>query len=80
MIGMILTVEKDYFNNIPMLPSHTLRSLVVLDYLVEKPGLCGDEVVLFVLDKFNTHVLAPSNGRVLKFCSWTQKKTPQFAV
>src|SRR5450432_4643495 len=26
------------------------------EYLLEKPGLCRDEMVLFVLDEFNTHV------------------------
>jgi hypothetical protein len=43
------------------------------EYLLEKPSLYQDEMVLFVLDKFNTHVTASSIGRALKSCGWTKK-------
>ena len=36
------------------------------EHLLEKPGLYQDEIVLFVLDEFNTHVTGSSIGRALK--------------
>jgi transposase len=35
-------------------------------YLLEKPNLYRDEMVLFVLDEFNTHVTPSSIRRALK--------------
>jgi hypothetical protein len=43
------------------------------EYLLEKPGLYQDEMVLFVLDEFNTHITASSIGRALKSRGWTKK-------
>ncbi len=43
------------------------------EYLLEKPGLYHDEMVLFVLDKFNTHVTASSIGGALK-SRWLDQK------
>jgi hypothetical protein len=37
------------------------------EYLLEKPDLYRDEMVLFVLDEFGTHVIPSSIGRTLKF-------------
>jgi hypothetical protein len=47
------------------------------EYLLEKPSLYQDEIVLFMLDEFNTHETASSIGRALKSHGWTKK---QFAV
>ncbi len=49
------------------------------EYLLEKPGLYHDEMVLFVLDKFNTHVTASSIGRALKSRGWTKKTIRRIA-
>jgi hypothetical protein len=43
------------------------------EYLLQKPGLYRDEMALFVLDEFNTHVTASSIERALKPRSWTKK-------
>jgi hypothetical protein len=43
------------------------------EYLLEKPDLYRDEMVLFVLDEFNTHVIPSSIGRALKSRGWTKK-------
>jgi hypothetical protein len=48
-------------------------------YLLEKPGLYQDEMVLFVLDEFNTHVTASSIGRALKSRGWTKKTIRRIA-
>ena len=43
--------------------------------LFEKPGLCQDEIVLFLLlDEFNIQVSTFSIGRVLRSHGWTKKK------
>jgi transposase len=42
-------------------------------YLLEKPDLYRDEIVLFVLDEFNAHVIPSSIGRALKSRGWTKK-------
>ena len=49
------------------------------EYLLEKPGLYRDEMVLFVLDEFNTHVTASSIGRALKSRGWTKKTIRRIA-
>jgi transposase len=49
------------------------------EYLLEKPGLYRDEMVLFVLDEFNTHVTASSIGRALKSHGWTKKTIRRIA-
>jgi hypothetical protein len=49
------------------------------EYLLEKPGLYRDEMVLFVLDEFNTHVTAASIGRALKSRGWTKKTIRRIA-
>jgi transposase len=49
------------------------------EYLLEKPGLYRDEMVLFVLDEFNTHVTASSIGRALKSRGWTKKTIPRIS-
>ena len=36
------------------------------EHLLEKPGLCQDEMVLFLLDEFNTQVSTFSIGRALR--------------
>jgi hypothetical protein len=36
------------------------------EYLLKKPGLYRDEMVLFVLDEFDTYITAASIGRALK--------------
>jgi transposase len=43
------------------------------EHLLEKPGLCRDEMVLFVLDEFNAQVTPFSIGRALKARGWTKK-------
>lgn len=43
------------------------------EYLLEKPDLYRDKMVLFVLDEFNTHVTPSSIGRALKSRGWTKK-------
>ncbi len=43
------------------------------EHLLEKPGLCRDEMVLFVLDEFNVQVTTSSIGRALKARGWTKK-------
>ena len=47
------------------------------EYLLEKPGLYQDEMVLFLLDEFKTYVTPFSIRRALASISWTNK---QFAV
>lgn len=42
--------------------------------LLEKPGLCQDEMVLFLLDEFKTQVSSFSIGRALRSIGWTKKK------
>jgi hypothetical protein len=42
-------------------------------YLLEKPRLYWDKMVLFLLDKFKAHVTTSSIGRVLASISWTKK-------
>jgi hypothetical protein len=37
------------------------------EYLLKKPGLYQDEMVLFLLDEFKTHVTPFSIGRALAF-------------
>ena len=59
----------------PMLPM--LDALC--EYLLEKPGLYRDEMVLFVLDEFDTHVTAASIGRALKSRGWTKKTIRRIA-
>lgn len=49
------------------------------EYLLEKPDLYRDEMVLFVLDEFNTHVTPSSIGRALKSCGWTKKTIRRIA-
>jgi hypothetical protein len=44
------------------------------DHLLEKPKLCQDKIVLFVLGKFNLQATTSSIGGALKFRSWTKKK------
>ena len=48
-------------------------TLSILDalykYLLKKPNLYRDEIVLFLLDEFNTRVIPSSIGRALKSCS-----------
>lgn len=46
---------------------------VLCEYLPGEPGLYWDEMVLFVLDEFNTHITASSMGRALESRSWTKK-------
>jgi transposase len=43
------------------------------EYLLEKPDLYRNEIVLFVLDEFNTYITPSSIGRVLKSRSWIKK-------
>jgi len=43
------------------------------EYMLEKPNLYQDEIVLFVPDKFNTHVTPSSIRRALKSRGWTKK-------
>jgi transposase len=49
------------------------------EYLLEKPSLYQDEMVLFVLDEFSTHVTASSIGRALKSRGWTKKTIRRIA-
>jgi transposase len=49
------------------------------EYLLEKPDLYRDEMVLFVLDEFNTHVIPSSIGRALKSRGWTKKTIRRIA-
>jgi transposase len=49
------------------------------EYLLEKPDLYRDEMVLFVLDEFNTHVTPSSIGRTLKSRGWTKKTIRRIA-
>jgi hypothetical protein len=44
------------------------------EHLLEKPGLCQDEMVLFLLDEFNTQVSTFSIGRALRSIGWTKKQ------
>lgn len=52
-------------------------SPVILDalceYLLEKPDLYRDEMVLFMLDEFDIQVTPSSIGRALKSRGWTKK-------
>jgi len=50
------------------------------EYLLEKPDLYRDEIVLFVLDEFNTHVTPSSIGRALKSRGWTKKSIRRIAM
>jgi transposase len=43
------------------------------EHLLEKPGLCQDEMVLFLLDEFNIQVSTFSIGRALRSIGWTKK-------
>jgi hypothetical protein len=43
------------------------------EHLLEKPGLCQDKMVLFLLDEFNTQVSTYSIERVLRSIGWTKK-------
>ena len=43
------------------------------EYLLEKPDLYRDEMVLFLLDEFNTHVTPSRIGRALKSRGWSKK-------
>jgi transposase len=47
--------------------------------LLEKPGLCQDEMQLFFLDEFNTEISTFSIGRTLRSHGWTKKKIHQIA-
>lgn len=49
------------------------------EYLLEKPNLYRDEMVLFILDEFNTHVTPSSIGRALKSRGWTKKTIRRIA-
>lgn len=49
------------------------------EYLLEKPNLYRDEMVLFVLDDFNTHVTPSSIGSALKSRGWTKKTIRRIA-
>ena len=49
------------------------------EYLLEKPGLYRDEMVLFVLDEFDTVVTTSSIGRALNSRDWTRKTIRRIA-
>jgi transposase len=49
------------------------------EYLLEKPDLYRDEMVLFLLDEFNTRVTPSSVGRALKSRGWTKKTIRRIA-
>jgi transposase len=49
------------------------------EYLLEKPGLYQDEMVLYILDEFEMCVTASSIGRALKSCGWTKKTIRRIA-
>jgi transposase len=49
------------------------------EYMLEEPDLYRDEIVLFVLDKFNTHITPSSIGRALKSRGWTKKTIRRIA-
>jgi hypothetical protein len=50
------------------------------EYLLGKPGLYRDEMVLFLLDEFKTHVTPYSIGRALASIGWTKKAYPFLAI
>jgi DDE superfamily endonuclease len=43
------------------------------EHLLEKPELCQEEMVLFLLDEFKVHVTTSSVARALKSIGWTKK-------
>jgi transposase len=43
------------------------------EYLLEKPELYQEEMVLFLLDEFKVHVSTSSIARALNSISWTRK-------
>ena len=43
------------------------------EYLLEKPGLYQDEMVLFLLDEFKTYITPFSIRRALASIGWTNK-------
>jgi hypothetical protein len=43
------------------------------EHLLEKPELYQEEIVLFLLDEFRTHVTPFSIGRTLASIGWTKK-------
>ena len=49
------------------------------EYLLEKPGLYRDEMVLFLLDEFKTLVTPFSIGRALASIGWTKKTIHRIA-
>ena len=49
------------------------------EYLLEKPGLYRDEMVLFLLDEFKTLVTPFSIGRALASIGWTKKTIRRIA-
>jgi hypothetical protein len=49
------------------------------EYLLEKPSLYQDEIVLFLLDEFKTLVTPFSIGRALASISWTKKTIRRIA-
>jgi transposase len=49
------------------------------EYLLEKPDRYREEIVLFVLDEFNTHITPSSIGRALKSRGWTKKTIRRIA-
>jgi hypothetical protein len=49
------------------------------EYLLEKPGLYRDEMVLFLLDEFKTYVTPFSIGRALASIGWTKKTIRRIA-